>query len=288
MAWGFSAKIVRKLRTNPLVQTLLAPFGRDLAPTRWIFVVGCYNSGTSLLSAVLGSHPEIVTLPQEGAFLTDALPVPEQFRWTRMWCRCADSMRLDPGPASAARALRIKRQWSLWLPRNATNILEKSIANVVHIPFLAAHFRPANFIYLVRDGYAVAEGIRRKAKPWRWGQEDYPDGYPLELCAEQWRDSDDFARRYLAGIEHTSTVTYEAFTANPTAETNRILAVLGLSPLDPAVFARAWAIHDLEEPIRNMNEDSHRRLLPEELATIERVAGPALRRNGYQTPFIER
>ena len=35
-------------------QRVMAPFGRELAPERWIFVVGCYNSGTTLLKEMLG------------------------------------------------------------------------------------------------------------------------------------------------------------------------------------------------------------------------------------------
>lgn len=282
----FATKAARKLRTTPLVRRLLAPFGRELAPERWIFVLGCYNSGTSLLAAMLASHPAIAALPQEGVFLTDVLPPPERFGWTRMWCRCADAMRQDPGPAGAAIARRIRRHWSLWLPRDPANVLEKSVANVVHIPFLAAHFRPAYFVYLVRDGHAAAEGIRRKARPARWGNHDYPRGYPIELCAEQWRASDELARRHLGAVEHSLTLSYEELTEAPGPTLRRVTDFLGLAPLGADVLARPWAIHELNEPIRNMNADSHRRLDAEDIAAIERAAGPALARNGYRTPSV--
>ncbi len=59
MSAGLATKAARKLRTTPLVRRLLAPFGRELAPERWIFVLGCYNSGTSLLAAMLASHPAL-------------------------------------------------------------------------------------------------------------------------------------------------------------------------------------------------------------------------------------
>lgn len=284
MTIAFSTKLVRKLRTSPLVQRVLTPFGSVPKPKRWIFVLGCYNSGTTLLAAVLGSHPEIAPLPQEGVFLTDALPPPERWRWSRMWCRCEAEMRLESGPGEADRARRIKRQWSLWLPRSPANVLEKSVANVVHIPFLAAHFQPAYFVYLVRDGYAVAEGLRRKARPWRWGRDEFPSGYPLSYCAEQWAASDALARRHLAGVERAITVTYEEFTADPAAISARIFDFLGLLPLDAAAFGRSWAVHDLDEPIRDMNAASHRRLSPADIAEIERVAGPVLVRNGYGRP----
>ncbi|MGH6719365.1 MAG: sulfotransferase family protein [Alphaproteobacteria bacterium] len=284
MSASLATKAARKLRTTPLVLRLLAPFGRDLVPERWIFVVGCYNSGTSLLASELASHPAIAALPQEGVFLTDALPPPERFGWTRMWCRCAEAMRQDPGPAGAAVARRIRRQWSLWLPRGPANVLEKSVANVVHIPFLAAHFRPAYFVYLVRDGYAATEGIRRKARPARWGNDDFPGGYPVELCAEQWRASDELARRHLGAVERALTLTYEELTLAPGQTLRRITDFLGLPPLAEDILARPWAIHDLNEPIRDMNADSHRRLGAADFAAIERAAGAALARYRYERP----
>ena len=284
MTVGLATKAVRKLRTTPFVLELLAPFGRELAPERWIFVLGCYNSGTSLLASVLGSHPAIAALPQEGAFLTDSLPPPERFRWTRMWCRCEGAMRLDPGPKGAGIARRVRRHWSLWLPRHPANVLEKSVANVVHIPFLAAHFRPAYFVYVVRDGYAVAEGIRRKARPARWGNRDFPGGYPIELCAEQWLVSDELARRHLAQVERALSLTYEDLTATPEATLRRVTDFLGLAPFDPAMLGGAWRIHDLNEPIRDMNAESYVRLAAADIMAIERVAGRALVRLGYGRP----
>ena len=37
----------------------------------WIFLVGSYNSGTTLLAEFLGHHPSISALPTEGYFITD-------------------------------------------------------------------------------------------------------------------------------------------------------------------------------------------------------------------------
>lgn len=35
-------------------------------PDKWLFVVGCYNSGTTLLAEMLSRHPNISGLPTEG------------------------------------------------------------------------------------------------------------------------------------------------------------------------------------------------------------------------------
>lgn len=135
-----------RLFRTPVGQKLSAPFGRSLAPDRWVFVVGCYNSGTELLEQLIASHPEISGLPLEGVALTDALPRPEECGWTRLWYKCPDRIRLEPGEGQAARDERAKRQWSFHVLRDATNIPEKSVANTARIPFLQTAF-PAGLLY---------------------------------------------------------------------------------------------------------------------------------------------
>lgn len=256
--------------------------GRDLEPRRWIFVIGCYNSGTTLLSRMLARHPAISALPSEGVRLTDGLPRPEEFGWNRMWCRCFDRVRLAEDPKAAQRARRIKRQWSLLYPRRAANLLEKSVANTARIPFLEQFFQPAYFVYIIRNGYAVAEGIRRKAVPGRWRNPDYPERYPIELCAEQWRASDDLVESDRVHTERFLRVSYEELTAAPEATAGKVTDFLGLKPLPAGALLSRWRIHGVEGEIRNMNRDSIDRLSADDIAAIDRVAGDSLARNGYQ------
>ena len=42
----------------------------------WLFILGVNNSGTTILSKILETHPEIRTLPKEGQHLTTAFPKP--------------------------------------------------------------------------------------------------------------------------------------------------------------------------------------------------------------------
>ncbi len=256
--------------------------GRDLEPRRWIFVIGCYNSGTTLLSRMLSRHPGIAALPSEGVRFADGLPRPEEFGWNRMWCRCLDRVRLAGDPGAAQRARRIKRQWSLLYPRNAPNLLEKSIANSARIPFLHQFFQPAFFVYIIRNGYAVAEGIRRKALPGKWGNPEYPERYPIELCAEQWRASDDLVEADRVHTERFLRIRYEELTAAPEATAGKVTGFLGLEPLPAGALLSRWRIHGVEAEIRDMNRDSIGRLSADDIAAIDRVAGAALARNGYQ------
>lgn len=263
---------------------MLLPFGRDLNPERWIFVVGCYNSGTSLLSQILAQHPLVGGLTDEGIFFTDSLPYPEQFGWPRMWIRCLDKVRLELDQTSLERAHRIKRQWSLMLPRNAPNLVEKSVVNAVQMPFFQAYFKPAYFIAIVRNGYAVAEGIRRRADPRRWKNPEFDKAYPLALCAEQWRTCGEIISRDSGQLDFFRQIRYEDLTTNPQGTLRDITDFLGLPPLDSAVLNQRWNIREKNEPVKNMNEHSFARLSEVDLDIVEQVAGDLLLKYGYQRP----
>jgi len=280
-------EIPRRLR-NQFMRTrfgqrVVVPFGEDLAPRRWIFIISCYNSGTTLLKDILAEHPKIGALPGEGVRFTDVLPRPEEFGWNRMWCRCLEDIRLEPGTHMADRVRRIKRQWSIVYPEGP-NLLEKSIANAARIPFLQIHFQPAFFVYLVRNGYAVAEGIRRRAAPWRWKNPAYSSSYPIELCAEQWRETDRWVMADRDRVENFLQVYYEELTRDPAGAMKRITDFLGLEPIPDEVLWRGWNVHGVESPIRNMNAQSIARLSAADLEKIHQVAGGTLARHGYEMP----
>lgn len=281
-------KIPRRLR-NQFMRTrfgqrFAVSLGRDLAPERWIFIIACYNSGTTLLKKILAEHPEIGALPGEGVRFTDALPRPEEFGWNRMWCRCLQDIRLEPGAHVEDRVRRIKRQWSIAYPKDRPNLLEKSIANAARMPFLQAHFQPAYFIYLVRNGYAVAEGIRRKAAPWRWRNPVYSSQYPIELCAEQWRQTDRLVSEDRDRCERFLQVYYEDLTREPADVLKQITDFLGLRSIPDEVLQQNWETHGIEAPIRNMNEKSLAQLSAADLEKIHQVAGETLARHGYEMP----
>jgi hypothetical protein len=224
-------KVARLAGTKPAVQRLLVPLGRELSPEKWIFLVGCYNSGTTLLWGILGNHPNISVMSDEGTFMTDALPKPEDFGWTRMWCQCLDAMEAAQWEDGAAQAARVRRQWSIWFPRDYENLLDKSPSNVTRMTYLQEHFRPASFICIVRNGYAVAEGIRRRVIPVR---PEHPGRYPLELCAKQWSDCDRIVRSQESSVERLLQIHYEDLVGDPEGTMRSITDFLGLPAFEKA------------------------------------------------------
>jgi len=287
----FPGRTANRLRMTRFVQRALAPFGRILKPDKWIFVIGCYNSGTTLLERLLASHPEIGSLDflgqhAEGVDLTYALPRPEDFGWTKMWCKCLNQVRIEPNAGMADRAELIKGQWSIWFPKDTPILVEKSIANATRMPFLQEYFQPAYFIHIIRNGYAVAEGIRRKGNPRRWKNSVYQSSYPIELCAEQWRVSDELVVQASDKIKRLMQIYYEDLTAEPQKVLKQVTDFIDLDNLPESIFLKPWNVHRVISPITNMNGQSYERLSDQDIATIQRVAGFRLTLHGYEPPRI--
>lgn len=263
------------------VKSLSARFARELSAEKWIFMVGCYNSGTTLIHNIMAKHPDIGGLTTEGVELTDDLLRPELFGWTRMWHKCLDDMLISPGPESAEKAARVRRQWSWWYPKGKKYIVEKSIANTTRMEFLQEHFQPAYFIYILRNGYAVSEEIRRLANVPKWNNPVYKDRYPIELCARQWKATDDLVEQTKDRIERFLTVTYEDFVEDQKHVMDRITDFLEIEQVPEEAYKAPIKVHRKTSGIRNMNQQAIDRLSREDIEKITQIAGSTLEKHGY-------
>jgi hypothetical protein len=235
-----------------------------------------------LLKSILAEHEDITQLPSRGGAYAEELEWPEQYGWTRMWHKCYEELRMEPGSEAERTAASIQRKWGMALGRNPGNVLVKSITDAIRIPFLNAYFRPAYFIYIVRNGYAVAEGIRRKANPADWGCCKYADGYPIDLCAAQWKESDRVVEGDRSETDRFLTITYEEL-AEETETTLRVVTdFLDLPPLKQGEIDQVWSVHGIRSKIKNMNPKSFASLSDWEIRKIEEVSGDTLEKYNYK------
>ena len=236
------------------------------SPRAWVFVVGCYNSGTTLLLDLLGRHPSISVLPEEGQFLTDEFKSDYEFGLPRMWTMREDLFRLteeDHGPDP----LRLKKEWGMRSDLSRPVLIEKSPPNAARMRWLQKHFENAHFVAIVRNGYAVAEGIHRKARP------KHRHDWPIEACARQWTRSNEVLVEDAPFLRKLLWVRYEDLTARPREELGRIIQILGLDPEELAFDpSERLSVHERHEPLRNLNEQSIARLSIADIATITSVA----------------
>ena len=275
-------KLLNKIARTNSGKKIFAKIGQSLAGKRWVFIIGCYNSGTTLLQRLLLSHPSIAGMPAEGAAYTDVIIRPEELGWTRMWCECHEEIRLQSDYTSSG-AKKLKSQWSWMIDKNnAEVIVEKSIVNTLHARFLNEYFNRPKFIHLVRNGYAVSEGIRRKALPSRWKNPKFHDTYPISLCAKQWAESLKEVERLRDDHIDIFEVKYEQLCEHPEKYLNQIYNYIGVSSLHEAVTEKQWLVHGNLAPIKNMNGQNISNLSPDDIKQVQNVCSELLEHYGYQ------
>lgn len=245
-------------------------------PEKWVFVVGCYNSGTTLLSELLGRHSRISALPTEGHFITDQLVRDYDIGLPRMWVEREDLFRMTE-TSEGPDIVRLKKEWGMRLDLRKPVLLEKSPPNAARTRWLEKHFENAHFVAIVRNGYAVAAGIRRKAEP----RHLVGERWPIEMAAYQWERSNEILLEDAALLEHVHWLRYEELTSNPSEALGSALDFLGLD-LEPQVISGdALRIHERTGPLRDLNAASIEALDARDIAAINEVAVPMLRQFGY-------
>lgn len=245
-------------------------FGPLPQPEKWVFVVGCYNSGTTLLTRLLGTHPAVGTLPREGQFCSDQLLTPLSQGLPRLWVKRPELFWMDEQTEPEADLQRLKRQWgALFNDPHRPVLLEKTPANAARTRWLQRHFENAHFIAIVRNGYAVAEGIARKT------------GCDLATAARQWAYANQIMLRDFSKLRHKRLITYETLTDGPDEVLAGLFDFLGLPPLPTKVTDQKWQIHEQQGPVRNLNAQSFAALSPADCRVIESMAGELLAELGY-------
>lgn len=239
-------------------------------PRAWAFICACSNSGTTLLNDMLGQHPDIGTIDPEGQFWTERLPKAVGGPEERLWALRLEHYAMDEH--AQVDAAMVKRDWARGFnDPHRTVLLEKSPPNAVRMRWLQRHFEPASFLCIVRNGYAVAEGIARKT------------GHPIETTARQWAEANARMKQDFARVERGLWIRYEDLAADPRATMERIASFLDVDPepLRQAAAAR-HAVFGVESEVVDMNAQSLARLTDAQRAAIEDAAGDALAEHGYR------
>jgi SAM-dependent methyltransferase len=248
-----------------------AMFGPVPRPERWLFLVGCSNSGTTLLHQMVAAHPDVGSMANEGQYGTTELLRPADAGLPRLWALQPERFRLDEHSSRGPDPDRLKRQWGFWPNDLGRRVLvEKTPANAARVRWLNRCFDNAHFVAVIRNGYAAAEGIHRRS------------GHPLALAARQWARSNRIMLDDLAHVPRVLIIRYEDLVARPEETCAAILSFVGLDPGRLSLEGRTWRIHDSEAPVLNFNESSVQRLSAADRAAIREEAGDMLRELGYE------
>ena len=228
-----------------------APAG-DPVFDRPVFIVSPPRSGSSLLFETLAAAPGLATVGGESHRLMEAIPAfnPSVHGWA------SNRVTRQDVDADQVEALRDRFRKSLRdrdgvAPQSLrARMLEKTPKNALRIPFLAAAFPEAKFIYLHRD---PAPTLASMIEGWRSGGfRTYPQlpgwrglpwsflltpgwrnliGAPLEeIVAQQWATTTRILLEDLAALprERWISVGYEEFLASPQRVILRLCETLDL------------------------------------------------------------
>lgn len=252
---------------NREIKIALTPVPKDKT---WVFLVGCYNSGTTLLAELLGQHPEISALPTEGHFITDQFVKDYDIGLPRMWVEREDLFRLDENDTGPD-VYRLKKEWAMRLDLRKPVLLEKSPPNSAKTRWLQKNFENSRFVGIMRNGYAVSEGITRKADP-----KHLINSWPIEQSAYQWKRSNEILIDDARHLDNFMWVSYEDLAKDTVGTLNKITNFIGIDNFAQFEADREWSIHERDEKVRNMNPESISRLTDEQIQRINDVAGSML------------
>lgn len=280
-----------------------------------VFLLGPPRSGTSLLFKCLCLHPETAWIsnlmirapgfPQLAVL--NRIPGRLRDHRRRSWfddsgnayvygARRSLSRRLLPMPAEGEPLLRHygltqpdRLRWMVEEIRKYSGgrvFINKRIANNRRVRALLNAFPDARFVFLVRDGRAVAYSLARVhwwpdslvwwygGTPAQWEREGRD---PWEVCARHWVEEVLAAE---AGLElvppaNRLDVRYEELTRQPNDTLQRVAGFAGLSPM------RSWRDELDQLRFRDRGERWRAELSPEAIERISVIQQNDLARYGY-------
>lgn len=241
---------------------------------KWVFLVGCNNSGTTILQRLLSGSPEVKTFAMEGQRYTTVLSRAYKKHYERVWSEYADELMMSEDPTRAQQA-RIVHDWMTELgnPQSPV-ILEKTPANVLRMEWLQKCFPNSYFIGLVRNGYAVAEGIRRKGKK------------SIGRAAKHWGEVNNILLVNAQNVTRYQEIRYEDLVTEPDKVAQQLADFVGITvePLKQAAktsFQFNTVAGEGSQPLRNFNLESIKRLDVNDIELIRKECGEMLERFGY-------
>jgi len=246
--------------SNSLVRNTASIFTRNYNPGKWLFIVGCFNSGTTILQKILSSHPDISGMPREGVRFTEILSDLEENGHHMMWVEDFPNY-VNPTISDKAALKKIKKDWSLFLHPSASVCADKSVANTARINWLNRVFPNAYFIGIHRNGYCVTEGLRRRAKPPQWYQSRFGEQqYSYKSIANQWVVANELMLNSFETTPNSLSVSFEDLVASPQRVIKSCFEFLELESEYISQSKNSLCIRGKEFELYNPNPASLKRL----------------------------
>jgi hypothetical protein len=272
--------------------------------TLFPFIVGSPRSGTTLLRAMLDSHPDLAIPPESYFIVSLAGMAGEQFdlnrfrqallghEWFGLW-QISDAevteVLQESSPSTYSDAIR--EVYELYAKKHGKpRYGDKTPRYSIHIPLLTSLFPDARFIHIIRDGRDVSLSLMDV----RLGR-----GHVRE-AARLWRSRVKAARRsgQQVGPSRYREIRYEDLVDDPEAAIRPLCAFIDL-PFDPGILTYYSRVSEIPipglgirykpghqthigEPPRKGLRDWRTQMDRHDLAVFEADAGDLLDELGYE------
>lgn len=239
---------------------------------RRTFIVGCPRSGTTIVQAMLGRHPDVLTLPETALF--EHLLGGLSWRWGDRGSRAprertrqrlgfalprgrqayVDAMRQlggnDTNGTAPRRTSSCVAQFIATMDQAATQAgrsmwLEKTPNHLLYIDEITAHLPDAQFVHVIRPGIDVLASIADANLRF---DDNHGFGGGTKQWAHRWNRAMSIHRKHVGRPGHHF-VFLDAFTEQPPEQWQKLCMALSLNPDAPLADACAQPIADLgDEP----------------------------------------
>jgi sulfotransferase family protein len=251
-------------------------------PEKYLFIICMNNGGSTLLERVISECRNAVGFPAPGGpdkqvngqgFVREFMPVPRNMtpNCRRIWSEQANVLENE----SRYDWPKIKQRWrEVWArnPKfqtaNPRVFLEKSPPSVFRASMLQSYFESSFFVLMNRNPYAVAEGIRRRAK------------LPIDRCVQHWIRCAQQQIRNEQNLRRKIRLSYEELSGNPEYCRDKVVQLVPeLSDLD---LGKDVAVHSIEGHVRQRIVNYN----PKQIATLSSDDLAATNRHLAQVPEV--
>ncbi|NUO78887.1 hypothetical protein HUU05_02340 [candidate division KSB1 bacterium] len=212
----------------------------------YLFVLCPPFSGSTVLWKLLGTSPVVSSHSVEGQVVDGVKEI----------------MRNDPwNPDKPMPWPEIKTKWERAWDMSKPILLEKSPPNIVRAFELEQHFAPAHFIAMVRNPYALCEGLQRRRE------------MAVEMAASRWVVHATHQFNNITKLKRIVHFTYEELSDTPALIKEKILAFMPqLHDLD---LTQSFEVHSVQghgaRQLYNFNHEKIARLSAAEIHRINAV-----------------
>lgn len=216
-----------RLYSHSWFRAFVRIFFRYKEPSSIGFVLGCYNSGTTIIKDCMALHPYLAKAPVEGSSISNALPDFDGSEWPR--CLFGNLYNVEHyrkfGVVDKRRYLSDMRPWV----RSGRPFLEKGISCSVIVSQLEAAFDRPKYIVVIRHPLAVAKGIVKKSAPGLVARNILRnDRYPNALLMRQWKYFYDVIADEFVDASRFHLVVFEEFLKSPVETISGVFEFLNL------------------------------------------------------------